>query len=126
MCVRVCVRVCTCVYVCVRGRVRESVSGLLGVDDQGIYHYHSFEFGDAWTGLLTNDPDYETNAIPYLSSGLTHDDGHSKILGWSFDVSRGSAADECMKAGTLTQSALRLLCFTGLPGVWSLRLLGCH
>jgi hypothetical protein len=57
-----------------------------------IYHYHDGTFLSAWltgtghssgawgiTGLA------ETSVIKYLSSGLTHADGHSKILGISAD-----------------------------------------
>ena len=55
----------------------------------GTYHYHDFNFGDAWlNGKGATDgskgvPD--AIAIGYLGGNLQHDDGHSKILGWAVD-----------------------------------------
>jgi hypothetical protein len=56
------------------------------------YHYHDGSFFDAWlTGIGHVSGNYgitglaETSVIKYLYSGLTHPDGHSKILGISAD-----------------------------------------
>lgn len=60
----------------------------------GNYHYHNFSFEDAWTtgtahvGTGTKvvaTGTAEISLISYLSGGLQHNDGHSKILGWSLD-----------------------------------------
>jgi hypothetical protein len=54
--------------------------------NQGVYHYHSFQFGAAWRGDRgTFDTTVEVDNVPYLTGGLTHPDGHSKILGWALD-----------------------------------------
>lgn len=58
----------------------------------GIYHYHDFSFADAWTTGVAHTASStfasglsEVSVIPYLEDGLTHPDGHSKILGYSLD-----------------------------------------
>lgn len=61
-------------------------------DSAGVYHYYDGSFFDAWsTGNGSNySSSYssglaEVSVIPYLHGGLYHPDGHSKILGFSFD-----------------------------------------
>jgi hypothetical protein len=56
------------------------------------YHYHDGAFLDAWltgqghdSGSVGSTGLAETSVIKYLYSGLTHADGHSKILGVSAD-----------------------------------------
>lgn len=56
------------------------------------YHYHDGAFVVAWqtgqghdSGVWGTTGLAETSVIKYLSSGLTHADGHSKILGISAD-----------------------------------------
>lgn len=70
-----------------------------GEDDAGghaappdRYHYHDGSFFTAWltgnghtSGAWGTTGLSETSVIKYLSSGLTHADGHSKILGISAD-----------------------------------------
>ena len=58
----------------------------------GIYHYHDLSFTNAWLFGQGNTPGSgviagkaEVTIIPYLNGGLTHPDGHSKILGFSLD-----------------------------------------
>lgn len=57
-----------------------------------VYHYRDGSFFDAWqtgsghtSGAFGTTGLAETSVIKYLSSGLTHSDGHSKILGISAD-----------------------------------------
>jgi hypothetical protein len=52
----------------------------------GQYHYHSMEFASAWAGTDGVSTVSEVGSIPYLADGLTFPDGHSKILGWAYDV----------------------------------------
>lgn len=53
------------------------------------YHYHDFHFAGAWgSGIGATNGSVgiaETSVIPYLQNGLTHNDGHSKILGFTLD-----------------------------------------
>jgi hypothetical protein len=56
------------------------------------YHYHDSAFLNAWltgtghdSGPVGSTGVAEASVIRYLSSGLTHDNGHSKILGISAD-----------------------------------------
>lgn len=58
----------------------------------GQYHYHNFKFSAAWesgnahvAGSTTSLGTAELDEIPYLTTGLTHSDGHSKILGFAID-----------------------------------------
>lgn len=58
----------------------------------GDYHYTGFTFADAWTtgvghlaGSSTSTGVAEIAFISYLSGSLTHEDGHSKIIGLSLD-----------------------------------------
>lgn len=58
----------------------------------GQYHYHNYKFGDAWisgnghaVGSTTSTGTAELEEIFYLNTGLTHSDGHSKILGFALD-----------------------------------------
>ena len=58
----------------------------------GTYHYHDASFLSAWTtghgaviGSVTSTGLAEIQTILYLNGGLTHADGHSKILGWAAD-----------------------------------------
>jgi hypothetical protein len=67
------------------GRADETVTG-------GQYHYSDFSFAQAWnTGIGHASPSStssglaETSIIPYYDTGLTFADGHSKILGFSYD-----------------------------------------
>ena len=63
--------------------------------NDGVYHYHNFSFANAWTtgtghvsGGQGTTGTAEVSLIHYLSTsstGLVHDNGHSKILGWSLD-----------------------------------------
>jgi hypothetical protein len=62
--------------------------------NNGAYGYHGYSFSDAWTtgtahigntGTAITTGTSEISRISYLSGGLTHSDGHSKILGWSVD-----------------------------------------
>ena len=61
-------------------------------DSSGIYHYHDFSFLDVWgtgDGNASNNSSTKIGAelslIPYYNGSATHDDGHSKILGFAFD-----------------------------------------
>jgi YHYH protein/Putative Ig domain len=57
-------------------------------DADGAYHYSDYSFANAWTTGVGTNPGAgtpEITAIPYLNSGLTHADGHSKILGIAAD-----------------------------------------
>jgi hypothetical protein len=56
------------------------------------YHYHDYSFARAWTtgvahtaGSRFANGIAEISVIPYLNGGLVHEDGHSKILGYSLD-----------------------------------------
>ena len=55
----------------------------------GVYHYHDYHFDTAWANGVgaTNGSQgtAELDTIAYYNGALTHADGHSKILGWSFD-----------------------------------------
>jgi hypothetical protein len=55
----------------------------------GEYHYYGYDFARAWaTGSgATNlsSADAESNVIRYLGGMLVHEDGHSKIVGFSLD-----------------------------------------
>jgi hypothetical protein len=58
----------------------------------GKYNYKSYSFANAWTTGLGGKPYSSTvhglsevDVIPYLNGGLTFNDGHSKILGFSID-----------------------------------------
>ena len=59
--------------------------------NDGTYFYRSFSFAEAWeTGLgrgeaTSNVGIPETASFSYLNGGLLHSDGHSKIIGFSFD-----------------------------------------
>jgi len=61
-------------------------------DTTGKYHYNSYSFVNAWNTGLGGTPYSSTvhglpeiDVIPYLSGGLTHPDGHSKIVGFALD-----------------------------------------
>jgi hypothetical protein len=67
------------------GRASRTASG-------GAYHYSDFSFAQAWStgvGHATPSPTAtglaETSVIPYYDGDLTFVDGHSKILGFSYD-----------------------------------------
>ncbi len=62
-------------------------------NQQGQYHYHAFSFGESWTDTAVGGTVVDATKIAYLGGSLTHADGHSKILGFAFDVSRG---DDCV------------------------------
>ena len=50
----------------------------------GLYHYHSAEFlGNCWNSALVTNPYY--NTLDFNGDKARHADGHSKILGVSFD-----------------------------------------
>ncbi len=50
------------------------------------------QFLDAWMGVgVGPDVPYEAVMVPYLNGSLVHPDGHSKILGFMFDVSLRAA-----------------------------------
>jgi hypothetical protein len=53
------------------------------------YCYHDFSFASAWivgSGSIPQSfKESEVKSIPYLKGGLTHGDGHSKILGFALD-----------------------------------------
>ena len=55
----------------------------------GAYHYNDYSFASVWlNGVGATDYSVgkpETTAISYLNSGLTHPNGHSKIIGWALD-----------------------------------------
>lgn len=60
----------------------------------GAYAYRGYSFADAWTtgtahigttGIAVTTGTAEISSISYLSLGLRHPDGHSKIMGWSLD-----------------------------------------
>jgi hypothetical protein len=62
--------------------------------NSGSYAYHGYSFADAWTtgtahigttGTAITTGTAEISRIPYLATGLTGADGHSKIVGWSLD-----------------------------------------
>ena len=107
------------------------MASLFGEDDagghpnqSGQYHYHSMEFAAAWVGSgVASSPVVEKNVIAYLQSGLTHPDGHSRILGWMYDVRSGrcvcsmyALARASMRRG-LCLAACVLFGLCGLPGL---------
>jgi hypothetical protein len=53
------------------------------------YHYHSYTFSSAWQtgiGITTALPGVaEINSIPVLKTGLSFNNGHSRILGFALD-----------------------------------------
>ena len=50
----------------------------------GLYHYHSAEFlGNCWNSALVTNPYY--NTTDFNGDKARHANGHSKILGVSFD-----------------------------------------
>lgn len=68
----------------------DHAGGQVTVD--GAYNYRDFSFANAWlTGAgagansSTGTGVAETRLIPYLTNGLHHPDGHSKILGFALD-----------------------------------------
>jgi hypothetical protein len=55
----------------------------------GQYNYSAFTFGNVWANAkgdtLGSKGVADASVVTYLSSSLTHNDGHSKILGWALD-----------------------------------------
>jgi hypothetical protein len=113
-------------------------------NQQGQYHYHAFSFGESWTDTAVGGTVVDATKIAYLGGSLTHADGHSKILGFAFDVSGGCGVD-CYQSKLPPRSfaecvvyfqvvvAVQLLVMTcesvddvallaGLPGVRTFRL----
>ena len=60
-------------------------------DDNGVYFYRSYSFAQSWESGLgrgestSNVGIPETASVNYLNGGLTHYDGHSKIIGFALD-----------------------------------------